>query len=129
MTASTSSLVLPSLTSNTLSLYCPKPNLLSGRTLCFPLNLNTNLVCASDSFLHCRREIRGLSTRFVRKIAVSSEFEQEEEVFSDEDERTLSADLKLFVGNLPFSVDSARLAGIFENAGNVEMVEVIFYSQ
>jgi len=37
-----------------------------------------------------------------------------------------SPDLKLFVGNLPFSVDSATLAGLFERAGNVEMVEVIY---
>lgn len=36
-----------------------------------------------------------------------------------------SPELKLFVGNLPFSVDSAELAGLFERAGNVEMVEVL----
>ncbi|XP_022554023.1 RNA-binding protein CP29B, chloroplastic-like [Brassica napus] len=34
---------------------------------------------------------------------------------------SFSSDLKLFVGNLPFNVDSAQL---FESAGNVEMVEV-----
>ncbi|KAG2540462.1 hypothetical protein PVAP13_9NG556600 [Panicum virgatum] len=37
-----------------------------------------------------------------------------------------SADLRIFVGNLPFSVDSAQLAGLFEQAGSVEMVEVIY---
>lgn len=37
-----------------------------------------------------------------------------------------SPELKLFVGNLPFNVDSSRLAGLFEQAGNVEMVEVYF---
>ncbi|XP_043697485.1 29 kDa ribonucleoprotein A, chloroplastic-like [Telopea speciosissima] len=65
------------------------------------------------------------SSRFVSKVAVSSEFEQEE-VFSDEPEQNFSPDLKLFVGNLPFSVDSGELAGLFERAGNVEMVEVIY---
>ena len=45
---------------------------------------------------------------------------------SDEGEPTFSPDLKLFVGNLPFSVDSAQLAGLFESVGNVEMVEVIY---
>lgn len=41
-------------------------------------------------------------------------------------EQSFSADLKLFVGNLPFNVDSAQLAQLFESAGNVEMVEVIY---
>lgn len=36
-------------------------------------------------------------------------------------------ELKLYVGNLPFNVDSSRLAGLFQQAGNVEMVEVIFH--
>jgi len=47
---------------------------------------------------------------------------------SDGDEQSFSQDLKLFVGNLPFNVDSARLAGLFETAGNVEMVEVLSLS-
>ena len=47
-------------------------------------------------------------------------------MFSDDGERNFSPDLKLFVGNLPFSVDSAKLVDIFGRAGNVEMVEVIF---
>lgn len=62
----------------------------------------------------------------MRNVAVSSEFEQDEEVLSDDGEASFAPDLKLFVGNLPFSVDSAQLAGLFESAGNVEMVEVIF---
>jgi nucleolin len=67
-----------------------------------------------------------LSSRFARSVAVSSEFGQEEDVLSDDGEANFSPDLKLFVGNLPFSVDSAQLAGLFESAGNVEMVEVIY---
>uniref|UniRef100_K3YCT0 RRM domain-containing protein n=1 Tax=Setaria italica TaxID=4555 RepID=K3YCT0_SETIT len=39
---------------------------------------------------------------------------------------SFSEDMKLFVGNLPFSVDSAQLAGLFEQAGSVEMVEVVY---
>lgn len=35
-------------------------------------------------------------------------------------------ELKLFVGNLPFSVDSAQLADLFSSAGVVEMVEVVY---
>ncbi|XP_061995475.1 RNA-binding protein CP29B, chloroplastic-like [Rosa rugosa] len=34
-------------------------------------------------------------------------------------------DLNLFVGNLPFTVDSAQLVELFKGAGNVEMVEVM----
>ncbi|CAM8931705.1 unnamed protein product [Rhodiola kirilowii] len=65
-------------------------------------------------------------SRFVSNVAVSSEFEQDEEVGEVEEQRNFSPDLKLFVGNLPFNVDSADLAGLFEQAGNVEMVEVIY---
>lgn len=54
---------------------------------------------------------------------MSSELGQEEEE-EEEEAGEFSPELKLFVGNLPFSVDSAQLAGLFERAGNVEMVEV-----
>ncbi|PNY03038.1 ribonucleoprotein chloroplastic-like, partial [Trifolium pratense] len=37
-----------------------------------------------------------------------------------------SEDLKIFVGNLPFDVDSERLAELFEQAGTVEVAEVIY---
>lgn len=57
---------------------------------------------------------------FARNVAVSSEYEQ------DEEETNFSPDLKLFVGNLPFNVDSSELAGLFVQAGNVQMVEVVF---
>lgn len=52
---------------------------------------------------------------------------EEDGIFADDaapQEQSFSADLKLFVGNLPFNVDSAQLAQLFESAGNVEMVEV-----
>jgi nucleolin len=55
-------------------------------------------------------------------VAVSSEVEEEEG--GAESEGEFAEDLKVFVGNLPFSVDSAQLAGLFEQAGSVEMVEV-----
>ncbi|GJN33196.1 hypothetical protein PR202_gb21767 [Eleusine coracana subsp. coracana] len=57
-------------------------------------------------------------------VAVSSEYETEdaEEARTEE----FSEDMKLFVGNLPFTVDSAQLAGLFEQAGSVEMVEVVY---
>ena len=62
---------------------------------------------------------------------MSSGLELDEELSSDGDgdeqqTESFSPDLKIFVGNLPFSVDSAALAGLFEGAGNVEMVEVIY---
>ncbi|TKV95878.1 hypothetical protein SEVIR_9G391200v4 [Setaria viridis] len=57
--------------------------------------------------------------------AVAEELEAEGQAGGEEDEE-FSADLRIFVGNLPFSVDSAQLAGLFEQAGSVEMVEVIY---
>jgi nucleolin len=53
--------------------------------------------------------------------AVAEELEAEGQAGGEEE---FSADLRIFVGNLPFSVDSAQLAGLFEQAGSVEMVEV-----
>ncbi|KAG5404375.1 hypothetical protein IGI04_010494 [Brassica rapa subsp. trilocularis] len=73
------------------------------------------------------------ASRFLRNVAVTDDFsveeEEEDSIFSDDaapppqQEQSFSADLKLFVGNLPFNVDSAQLAQLFESAGNVEMVE------
>ncbi|KAL6657021.1 hypothetical protein ACP70R_004801 [Stipagrostis hirtigluma subsp. patula] len=59
-------------------------------------------------------------------VAVSSEYETEGAEQEGEGAEEFSEDLKLFVGNLPFSVDSAQLAGLFEQAGSVEMVEVVY---
>ncbi|NP_001354716.1 ribonucleoprotein A, chloroplastic [Zea mays] len=56
-------------------------------------------------------------------VAVSSEYGTEG---AEQQDGEFSEDLKLFVGNLPFSVDSAQLAGLFEQAGSVEMVEVVY---
>ncbi|GER42435.1 pectin lyase-like superfamily protein [Striga asiatica] len=72
-----------------------------------------------------------LASGFLRNVVVSSELdadlsEDEGLDFSAGEEPRFSPDLKLFVGNLPFNVDSSELAGLFEQAGNVEMVEVIY---
>ncbi|ONK58290.1 uncharacterized protein A4U43_C09F10650 [Asparagus officinalis] len=47
--------------------------------------------------------------------------EEEEESYPEPPE-----DAKLFVGNLPYDVDSQRLAELFEKAGIVEVAEVIY---
>lgn len=47
----------------------------------------------------------------------------------DNEQQSFSPDLKLFVGNLPFSVDSSVLAELFQEAGNVQMVEVHPFSR
>ncbi|KAJ6806161.1 29 kDa ribonucleoprotein A, chloroplastic-like [Iris pallida] len=82
----------------------------------------------SFSSLPLLRKSRALElTSMVAKVAsVESELEEEEEEELSGDERSFSPDLKLFVGNLPFTVDSSELAGLFQRAGNVEMVEVIY---
>lgn len=72
---------------------------------------------------------RRRNSKFIRNVAFSSDLDQLEEDenadFSGSEEPSYSADVKLFVGNLPFNVDSAALAELFEQAGSVEMVEVI----
>lgn len=61
--------------------------------------------------------------RAAAAAAVTEELEAEGQPGGEEE---FSEDLRVFVGNLPFSVDSAQLAGLFEQAGSVEMVEVIY---
>ncbi|CAN6479412.1 unnamed protein product [Victoria cruziana] len=77
--------------------------------------------------LTCRKRIPSIS--FVRNVTLSAEYNQDQEEEEDgypAGAASFSPDLKLFVGNLPYNVDSSRLAGLFEQAGNVEMVEVIY---
>ncbi|KAF0911787.1 hypothetical protein E2562_012288 [Oryza meyeriana var. granulata] len=59
-------------------------------------------------------------------VAMSEEVETEDAEEEGSEAEEFSEDLRVFVGNLPFSVDSAQLAGLFEQAGSVEMVEVIY---
>ncbi|MCD7470855.1 hypothetical protein HAX54_011039 [Datura stramonium] len=135
MASSSSSLHFLSLTPQTL----PKPTSQTTSISFFslpPSSLNLSLSSSTPrNFESC------ISSRFVRNVTLS-DFDQIEEVeagdddeggLSDEgasygggEERNASPDLKIFVGNLPFSIDSAALAEIFERAGNVEMVEVIY---
>ncbi|KAJ4969983.1 hypothetical protein NE237_003082 [Protea cynaroides] len=118
-----SSLVYPCLTPNSLSFSnTQNPSI----TLFSAVSLNSSVKCRNSrtrisfSFPSRTRRCDSLSSsRFSPKVAISSEFEQEAE-------QNFSPDLKLFVGNLPFNVDSSELAGLFERAGNVEMVEVIY---
>ncbi|KAA8518745.1 hypothetical protein F0562_016481 [Nyssa sinensis] len=133
MSSSVTSFRFFSLTPQTLSLSNskPAPTLLSLFSFSSS-SLNTPLksISISTSFLHSSvSPIETSPSQFVRNVAVSSDLDQEEEVLKDEEEPSFSPAHKLFVGNLPFSVDSAALAGLFERAGNVEMVEVIYDKQ
>ncbi|TKY52977.1 29 kDa ribonucleoprotein A [Spatholobus suberectus] len=119
MSTSAAFLALPTLTLRTRQPLC-SPQCFSSSLALTP---NNKPLSISAVFL---KPTLSLSSRFVPRVAVSSELEQEEDALSDGDSPSFSPDLKLFVGNLPFSVDSAQLAELFENAGNVEMVEVIY---
>eukprot|EP01018_Ginkgo_biloba_P005604 Gb_32176 [translate_table: standard] len=61
---------------------------------------------------------------------VESNPEQEEEIeqgeAGSEEVESYPLGVKVYVGNLPYSCDSAELAGILEECGSVEMVEVIY---
>ncbi|KAM7268533.1 hypothetical protein ACFE04_010699 [Oxalis oulophora] len=58
----------------------------------------------------------------VEETVVSEGFEEEEETSFVEP----SEEAKLYVGNLPFDVDSEQLAQLFNQAGVVEIAEVIY---
>ncbi|KAL0710849.1 hypothetical protein Bca4012_017827 [Brassica carinata] len=129
MAASASSLALS--TFNPKALPLPIARLASASLLPPSLSFKLNFPSISLSI-----SASSAASRFVRSVAVTDDFnveEEEDSLFSDDDaapppqqELSFSADLKLFVGNLPFNVDSAQLAQLFEGAGNVEMVEVIY---
>ncbi|XP_027329959.1 28 kDa ribonucleoprotein, chloroplastic [Abrus precatorius] len=50
----------------------------------------------------------------------------EDGAFGEESFAQPSDEVKIFVGNLPFDVDSEKLASLFEQAGTVEVAEVIY---
>ncbi|KAK4272872.1 hypothetical protein QN277_021368 [Acacia crassicarpa] len=123
MSSSAASLALPTFTSRFRSLCLASQALFPPISESYSsLRLKSKPLSLSASFL---RFPTPCSSRFIPNVALSSEFEQDELV-PDEDEPRYSPDLKLFVGNLPFNVDSAQLAELFESAGSVEMVEVIY---
>lgn len=121
MSTSAASLALPTLTLRTRQPY-PLQYFSSSSISLIP---NSKPISISTVFLKPTLPF-SYSSNFVRRVAVSSELDQDEDTFSDGDSPSFSPDLKLFVGNLPFSVDSAQLAELFESAGNVEVVEVMF---
>lgn len=78
----------------------------------------------------------GLDSEVALEASVASEEEEEEESSGDGDvvggEEELypepPEEAKLYVGNLPYDVDSEKLANIFNEAGVVEIAEVNFGS-
>ncbi|KHN48247.1 Ribonucleoprotein, chloroplastic [Glycine soja] len=122
MSTSAASLALPTLTLRTRQPLC-SPQCFSSSLSLTP---NSKPISISAVFLKTTLSSSSplsLSSRFVPRVSV---LEQEEDTFGDGDGPSFSPDLKLFVGNLPFNVDSAQLAELFESAGNVEVVEVIY---
>ncbi|KAL0862568.1 hypothetical protein Bca101_041686 [Brassica carinata] len=132
MAASASSLALSTFNPNSLPFSISRPaSSLLPPSVSFKLS---SLFSSSSSSSSSASKCSSPASRFLRNVAVTEDFsvEEEEGSFSDDaappaqQEQSFSADLKLFVGNLPFNVDSAQLAQLFESAGNVEMVEVIY---
>ncbi|KAL9257357.1 RNA-binding protein CP29B, chloroplastic-like protein [Drosera capensis] len=120
-----------SLSLSTLSftpkLLSPLP-LSSFKSLQVPLK-PLSLSLSPSSFVRVASRIR----RYVS--ASSGILEEDEGEYGDEEEEAprrqerrggSSQELKIFVGNLPYNVDSARLAELFEAAGAVDTVEVVY---
>ncbi|VVB06017.1 unnamed protein product [Arabis nemorensis] len=132
MSASASSISLSSFNPKSLPLCVSRSSSVSvlPPSLSFKLRSDHLVSIFASSSVKCSSPAE-YHSRFVRNVAVSSDFEvEEDDMFGDDDSpperNSFSADLKLFVGNLSFNVDSAQLAQLFESAGNVEMVEVIY---
>ena len=58
-------------------------------------------------------------------VAIGTERKAEQETVEDQDYPPLLEGTKLYVGNIPFDVDSEGLAKMFDESGVVEMVEVL----
>lgn len=119
MAAASSSLHLPSI--------FPKALTISSRVSALPLFslVSSRPVKVLPLVLQCPK------TRHIAipRVALSSDFEEKLDEDADEqggEVASFSPELKLFVGNLPFTVDSSELAGLFESVGSVEMVEVSY---
>ncbi|URE02447.1 hypothetical protein MUK42_01082 [Musa troglodytarum] len=125
-----SSFLLPSFSFGIRRISSSKPQTQSLALSYVSFSSNKNVSFPSYNPFPPLRKAPALDSGSVPKVAVSSDLEQDEEVdLSSGEEVEFSPDLKLFVGNLPFSVDSSQLAGLFQRAGNVEMVEVIYDKQ
>jgi hypothetical protein len=110
---SDSSPVLPSLNHpNTIKSFHSKPN-----SLFFLSHSSTSSLKPVSLLLSFQHQQQPLSSRFLKNIVISSEFGQEEDFLSDGDEYSFSQDLKLFVGNPPFSVCSSIFVQIKFNRG------------
>ncbi|CAK9309321.1 unnamed protein product [Citrullus colocynthis] len=72
-------------------------------------------------FNHHLHQALTFSSRFVQNVAVSSDYDQEEDTLeADGEDSSYALHLNLFVGNLHSSVDSAQLTGLFESVGQIE---------
>ncbi|KAK1308745.1 hypothetical protein QJS10_CPA09g02069 [Acorus calamus] len=122
-----SSLLQPIASTKTLIRAPTRPKTLTSASLSLPSSLKRSL---SFSALSPGHRWFSSAVQPPNAFAVSSDYDQDQEEeggeYGGNRQANFSANLKLFVGNLPFSVDSAALAGLFERAGNVEMVEVIY---
>ncbi|XP_058101703.1 29 kDa ribonucleoprotein A, chloroplastic [Magnolia sinica] len=125
MASSAASLILPSISSKTLILsknsfpsLSSFPSFKTKKPISFSVSESLSVKPSSTRSFS--------SSAFVRRVAISSQYGQEEDEAEEGEEANFPPELKLFVGNLPFSVDSAELAGLFEQAGAVEKVEVIY---
>uniref|UniRef100_A0ACD5WXM4 Uncharacterized protein n=1 Tax=Avena sativa TaxID=4498 RepID=A0ACD5WXM4_AVESA len=99
---------------------------LSPQFLSLPSSSSSSKPAPSAFFPSKLPQLRALATAGWRHSLAPLAVAASSDVDTEESSGEFSEDLRVFVGNLPFSVDSAQLAGLFEQAGSVEMVEVIY---
>ena len=58
-------------------------------------------------------------------VAIGTESKAEQETVEDHDYPPLPKGTKLYVGNIPFDIDSEGLAKMFDESGVFKMVEVL----
>lgn len=89
-----------------------------------PIKLQLSFSCSYSSPFSLKKKSHFPS--IVASVATQSEEQTEEAIGQEGDFSDPPEDAKVFVGNLPFDVDSEKLAQLFEQAGVVEIAEVIY---
>ncbi|PWA85161.1 31 kDa ribonucleoprotein [Artemisia annua] len=128
--------------SNTLSmmtttnrLFASSPAIFAGKTFSLP-SKPIKQVSLFTSFTPFSLKAKRVSSKFISFVAEEDnptlvlDEEETEEVVSGGEEFSSGGEppeeAKIFVGNLPYDVDSEQLAQLFQQAGVVEISEVIY---
>ncbi|KAK9063045.1 hypothetical protein SSX86_016915 [Deinandra increscens subsp. villosa] len=82
---------------------------------------------STPPLLHSRLKIESVCGKWaLKKLSASVAQEEAAVSVTEEEEEVSGVNTKLYFGNLPYLCDSAQLAGIIQDYGSPELVEVLY---